>query len=117
MKYANTCDFDLTDNYIALLACIVSDLTVDQSVRKIALQSKKEGRKSPSKPIKVNKKMFKKTYVFDIKVKEMHGFESGKEAALKYGLSPSAVGFYIKNNYKYKQRYIFTRDKDFKYKA
>lgn len=116
MKYANTCDFDLTDNYIALLACIVSDLTVDQSVRMIALQSKKDGRKSPSKPID-GKKNFKKTYVFDCEIRKMKEFESGKEAALTYGLNPSVVGFYIKNNYKYKQRYIFTREKEFKYKA
>lgn len=117
MNYANACDFDLTDNYIALLACIISDATVDECVRKIALQSRRDERKKPSKPIKINKKQFKKTYVFDIDVGEIHEFESGKEAALKYGLSPSAVGFYIKNNYKYRQRYIFTRDKDFKYKA
>nr|WP_195365995.1 hypothetical protein [[Eubacterium] tenue] len=116
MKYCNTYDFDYTENYMALLACIVSELTVDECVRKIALQHKRDQRKKSAKRIG-NKNGCKKTYVFDIEANEMHEFNSGKEAAQQFGMNPAGVGFYIQNEYKYKHRYIFTRNKDFEYKG
>lgn len=116
MQYMNRCEFDFTDNYMALLACIVSELTVDESVRKIALQHKRDQRKKPIKKSGGNKNGCKRTYVFDIETGKIHEFDSGKEAAQQFGMNPAGVGFYIQHKYKYKRRYIFTRNKDFEYK-
>lgn len=117
MQYSNAYEFDLNDNYMALLTYILSELTVDECVRKVALQNKRDQRKKPTKKRVGNKNGCKKTYVFDIQTEEMHEFESGKEAAKKFGMNPAGVGFYISNQYKYKHRYIFTRNKAFEYKG
>ena len=117
MKYSNMCDFDFTDNYMALLACIVTGLSVDKCVRKIALQNRRDQKKKSNKKRAGNKNGCKETYVFDIETGELHKFQSGKEAAQNFGLNPAGVGFYIQHKYKYKHRYIFTRNKDFKFKG
>lgn len=49
MKYSNMCDFEFTDNYMALLPCIVTGLSVDECVRKIALQNRRDQKKKSNK--------------------------------------------------------------------
>lgn len=43
MNYTNTCDFDFTENYMALLACILNPkLSIGKAIKNITLDETKD---------------------------------------------------------------------------
>lgn len=78
-------------------------------------RSKKRNEKIVKKHTRKDRQ--KITYVFDIKTRELNKFDSVKEAAEEIKINPGMVSAYLKNNFRYKQRYIFTRDEKFEYKG
>lgn len=121
MKYTNSVDFELMNNYKALLACIESEISVDKALRYIALEdirsnsalnrgSVTRNRKNGGN-ITNNRTGAKQTYLIDLEEKTYKTFKSGKDAAIDIGMNPCGVGLYIQKNILYRKRYIFTRKK------
>lgn len=97
MRCSNTYNFDITENYMALLACILTELSVDECISIVTLQNRRNKRRKHRKQRAEDKSRYKETYIFDIETKEMHKFENGKKAAQYVGLNPNAIGCYVSN--------------------
>lgn len=115
MKYKNEEDFLYMDNYKALLACILSEISVDKAVRIVALQ--KVGNKGSGGGIDLaNKEKYKKhkrryvvgTYVLDTVEDKVIKFRSSSEASRVLGITRPTISKSIDKGNVVKKRYIFT---------
>lgn len=97
-------------NYAALLACIVSELSVDKAIKQIMLQTDYINN---SKRV-ANCKKLGKTRSIPVKVTnvitgEVEVYASNVEATKELGLYKTVVSNYIKNKMIYKGMYRFER--------
>lgn len=119
MKFTNEKDFLYMDNYKALLACIISEISVDKAVRMIALQKiGYRGRNSGEIPTQLTtrKRSYKRnrkgrtveTYVIDELDGKVWKFKTSKEAAEKIDVTPSTVNKAINKGTLVLKRYRIT---------
>ncbi|CEN84255.1 hypothetical protein [Paraclostridium sordellii] len=73
MKYSNSCDFDFTDNYLALLVCILNpSLSIGKAIKHIVLDDPKDDKGGHYRNIKPKQNYNYKVKVVDeVEEKEM----------------------------------------------
>lgn len=98
-----------TENYIALLACIVSkkEITGDSAIRMV-LGDRSFGWKN-GKDGNVKHQNSKAVEVHDTVEDKVYKFASGVEAAEFIGMHKRSVSIYTKTGNLYKKRYLFKR--------
>ena len=112
MNYTNTCDFDYTENYQALLACIFNpELTIEKALGIVAQISNKSASAT---------KLSKRKISYDCKVKlideiknKEYQFDSVEECCKFLGIKTKTVNTYIKYRRRFKGRYRILADGDF----
>lgn len=104
MNYFNTYDFDYTENYMALLACILNHkLTIGTAVKHIALDNIKESETRKYK--RTNQKHNYKIKVLDeVESKEIE-FNNLSDCCEFLNMRRSDITTYIKNNRLFRKRY------------
>ena len=117
MKFTNEKDFLYMDNYKALLACIISEISIDKAVRMITLQ--KIGNrgvggginlaKKTTRPYKKRKRCYVvETYAYDTLENKVTKFRSQREAAIAIGVSRPTISTNTDKGTLVKKRYKFT---------
>ena len=117
MKFTNEKDFLYMDNYKALLACIISEISIDKAVRMITLQ--KIGNrgaggginlaKKTTRPYKKRKRCYVvETYAYDTLENKVTKFRSQREAAIAIGVSRPTISKNTDKGTLVKKRYKFT---------
>ncbi|WP_250674930.1 hypothetical protein LZ906_006605 [Paraclostridium ghonii] len=107
MKYANTCDFELRDNYIALLACILNPkLSIGKAIKYITLEDAKDKQggeyRPPSKPRK--KHEYRAKVIDELENKE-YEFDNLGDCCEFLNMRRADITTYIKRNRRFKKRY------------
>lgn len=104
-----------TENYMALLACIISkrQISADSAIR-IVLDDKKFGWRSKEEKAKDPRGGNNAIAVelHDTVENKVYRFDSGASAARFIGMNDKQASTYINSEYKYKDRYIFKRVKN-----
>ncbi|MDU6113792.1 MAG: NUMOD1 domain-containing DNA-binding protein [Paeniclostridium sordellii] len=106
MNYTNTCDFDLTDNYMALLACILDPkLSIGKAVKYIALDDSKDPEGGDYRKVKPKQNHNYKVKVLDeVENKEIE-FDNLSNCCEFLNMRRADITTYIKHNRLFKKRY------------
>ncbi|MBN8046916.1 hypothetical protein J0A94_03680 [Paraclostridium bifermentans] len=107
MDHTNTCDFELTDNYMALLACILNPkLSIGKAVKYITLEDVKDKNggeyRQPSKPRK--KHRYRVKVIDEVENKE-YDFDNLTDCCEFLNIRRADITTYIKLNRRFKKRY------------
>lgn len=104
MNYSNTYDFDYTENYMALLACILNPkLTIGKAVKHIVLENIKDSETREYK--RTNQKHNYKVKVLDeVESKEIE-FDNLDDCCEFLNMRRADITTYIKNNRLFRKRY------------
>lgn len=104
MKYSNTCDFNYTENYMALLACILNPkLTIGKAVKHIVLDDIKDSGVREYK--RTNQKHNYKVKVLDeVENKEIE-FDNLSDCCEFLNMRRADITTYIKHNRLFRKRY------------
>ncbi|WP_250673521.1 hypothetical protein LZ906_007765 [Paraclostridium ghonii] len=107
MNHANIYDFELTDNYMALLACILNPkLSIGKAIKYITLEEIKDKKggeyRQPSRPRKDNKYRVK---VIDEVENEEYEFCNLGDCCKFLNMRRADITTYIKLNIRFKKRY------------
>lgn len=104
MNYSNTYDFDYTENYMALLACILNPkLTVGKAIKHIVLENIKDSETREYK--RTNQKHNYKVKVLDeVENKEIE-FDKLSDCCEFLNMRRADITTYIKHNRLFRKRY------------
>ena len=102
MRYSNTYDFDFTENYMALLACILdSKLTPAMALKRIGIEDDNKNKYN-------NNSKFRKIKIIDTLTNKELIFDSVYEAEKYTGINKVNIYVYIKRDILGKKRYKFS---------
>lgn len=106
MNYTNTYDFDLTDNYMALLACILDpSLSIGKAVKYIALDDSKDPEGGDYRKVKPKQNHNYKVKVLDeVENKEIE-FDKLSDCCEFLNMRRADITTYIKHNRLFRKRY------------
>ena len=90
---------NLTFNYLALLGCIISEISIDHAIDTIICQKTRRNTSNGSRKQAVQ--------IIDILTNKEFEFTSQSAACNYLGMSKYIIGRYIDNNKIYKKRYYF----------
>ncbi|GIM32743.1 hypothetical protein [Paraclostridium bifermentans] len=107
MNYTNSCDFELTDNYMALLACILNpQLSIGKAVKYITLEDVKDKKggeyRQPSKARQSQK--YRVKVIDEVENKE-YDFDNLTDCCEFLNIRRADITTYIKHNRRFKKRY------------
>lgn len=113
MNYSNTYDFDYTENYMALLACILNPkLTIGKAIKHIVLENIKDSETKKTK--RTNQKHNYKVKVLDeVESKEIE-FDNLSDCCEFLNMRRADITTYIKHNRLLKNRYRLKSLEDIK---
>lgn len=104
MNYSNTYDFDYTENYMALLACILNPkLTIGKAVKHIVLDNIKDSETKKTK--RTNQKHNYKVKVLDEVETKTIEFDNLDDCCEFLNMRRADITTYIKNNRLFRKRY------------
>lgn len=104
MNYSNTYDFDYTENYMALLACILNPkLTIGKAVKHIVLENIKDFETKKTK--RTNQKHNYKVKVLDEVETKAIEFNNLDDCCEFLNMRRADITTYIKHNRLFKKRY------------
>ena len=106
MRYSNTYDFDFTENYMALLACILdSRLTIGQAIKYITLDDYRDTEGGNYKKVKRRQNHNYKVKVIDeVENKEIE-FDKIYDCCKFLNMRRADITTYIKHNRLFRKRY------------
>ncbi|CEN87314.1 hypothetical protein [Paraclostridium sordellii] len=106
MKYSNSCDFDFTDNYLALLACILNpSLSIGKAIKHIVLDDPKDDKGGHYRNIKPKQNYNYKVKVVDeVEEKEME-FDGLDDCCKFLDMRRADITTYIKHNRLFRKRF------------
>lgn len=104
MNYSNTYDFDYTENYMALLACILNPkLTIGKAIKHIVLENIKDSETKKTK--RTNQKHNYKVKVLDeVESKEIE-FDNLSDCCEFLNMRRADITTYIKHNRLFRKRF------------
>lgn len=104
MNYINTCDFELTANYMALLACILNPkLSIGKAIRNITLDEAKDSEGGEYRKTK-QKHNYKVKVLDEVENKEIE-FDNLNNCCEFLNMRRADITTYIKNNRLFRKRY------------
>lgn len=104
MKYNNSCDFELTDNYMALLACILNPkLSIGKAIKYITLEDVRD--KSGGEYRKTRQSYKCRVKVIDEVENKDYDFDNLGDCCEFLNIRRADITTYIKHNRKLKKRY------------
>lgn len=104
MNYTNTCDFDFTENYMALLACILNPkLSIGKAIRNITLDETKNSEGGEYRKTK-QKHNYKVKVLDEVENKEIE-FDNLSNCCEFLNMRRADITTYIKHNRLFKKRY------------
>ncbi|CEO27106.1 hypothetical protein [Paraclostridium sordellii] len=108
MKYSNTYDFDFTENYMALLACILNPkLSIGKAIKHIILEDARYGEGGAYRNIKSPKKSYNyRARVTDEVENKVYEFNTLNDCCKFLNIRRSDITIYIKHKIKFKKRYM-----------
>ncbi|CEQ04110.1 group I intron endonuclease [[Clostridium] sordellii] len=106
MHYTNTCDFELTANYMALLACILNPkLSIGKAIKCITLDDPKDAEAREYRKVKPKQNHNYKVKVLDeVENKEIE-FDNLSNCCEFLNMRRADITTYIKHNRLFRKRY------------
>ena len=106
MKYSNSYDFDFTDNYMALLACILNpSLTIGKAIKQITLYDPKDDKGGYYRKVKPKQNHNYKVKVLDEVEKKEIEFDELDDCCKFLDMRRADITTYIKHNRLFRKRF------------
>lgn len=106
MNYTNTCDFELTANYMALLACILNPkLSIGKAIKCITLDNSKDAEVGEYRKVKPKQNHNYKVKVLDEFENKEIEFDNLSDCCEFLNMRRADITTYIKHNRLFRKRY------------
>ncbi|WP_460423655.1 hypothetical protein, partial [Paraclostridium sordellii] len=106
MKYSNACDFNFTENYMALLACILNhELSIGKAIKNIVLDDPKDSKGGEyRKVISKQENNYKVKVIDEVENKDIE-FDKIDDCCKFLNMRRADITTYIKHNRLFRKRY------------